>query len=196
MIIGIISRNQDIHGNLELDVKEALVAVIESCFDQIKQLEDILGKLTIGTGDSKWRKGIKAAHSLVEESRVQKIAAALSDNVQLLMALNVSRAEKQAPVLSRMTTEVLPSYGKATGFFLLPFSRDPRFIGREKVMSEIRSMFEQQRRVAIAGIGGVGKSQIGIEFAYRFKEEAEKNVHVFWVYSGTIARFYQGECSC
>lgn len=192
MIIGIISRSQDVNESLDSDTKEALTAVVEGCFDQVKQLEDILIKLTVATGDSRWRKGFKAAVSIVEESRVQRIATALSDNVQLLMALNVSQAEKQRPVIDRQTTEAPPSYGKSTGFFLLPFVRDPIFIGRDKIMEEIETMFTQQKRVAIAGIGGVGKSQIAIEYAYRFKDTASTNCHIFWVYGGTIARFYQG----
>ena len=35
------------------------------------------------------------------------------------------------------------------------------------------------------------KSQVAIEYAYRFKEYNEQS-HVFWVYGGSISRFYQG----
>jgi tetratricopeptide (TPR) repeat protein len=35
------------------------------------------------------------------------------------------------------------------------------------------------------------KSQVAIEYCYRFKE-ANPSAHVFWVYGGNIARFYQG----
>ena len=35
------------------------------------------------------------------------------------------------------------------------------------------------------------KSQIAIEFCYRYKE-SQPDAHVLWVYGGTIARFYQG----
>ena len=35
------------------------------------------------------------------------------------------------------------------------------------------------------------KSQIAIEYCYRYKDETP-DAHVFWVYGGTIARFYQG----
>jgi nucleoside phosphorylase len=40
--------------------------------------------------------------------------------------------------------------------FSVPFERDSKFIGREDVIAEIDRRFEVQRRVALAGIGGVG----------------------------------------
>jgi nucleoside phosphorylase len=40
--------------------------------------------------------------------------------------------------------------------FAVPFERDSKFIGREDVITEIDRRFELQRRVALAGIGGVG----------------------------------------
>ena len=38
----------------------------------------------------------------------------------------------------------------------MPFERDSKFIGREDIITEIGRKFEVQRRVALAGIGGVG----------------------------------------
>jgi hypothetical protein len=38
----------------------------------------------------------------------------------------------------------------------VPFERDSKFIGREDIIAEIGRRFEVQRRVALAGIGGVG----------------------------------------
>ena len=40
--------------------------------------------------------------------------------------------------------------------FTVPFERDSNFIGREDIIAEIGRKFEVQRRVALAGIGGVG----------------------------------------
>jgi hypothetical protein len=40
--------------------------------------------------------------------------------------------------------------------FIVPFERDSKFIGREDIIAEIGRRFEVQRRVALAGIGGVG----------------------------------------
>jgi hypothetical protein len=40
--------------------------------------------------------------------------------------------------------------------FTVPFERDLKFIGREDIIAEIEKQFEIRRRVALAGIGGVG----------------------------------------
>jgi nucleoside phosphorylase len=40
--------------------------------------------------------------------------------------------------------------------FTVPFERDSKFIGREDIITEIDRKFKVQRRVALAGIGGVG----------------------------------------
>ena len=45
---------------------------------------------------------------------------------------------------------------RQTVCFAVPFERDSKFIGREDIITEIDRKFEVQRRVALAGIGGVG----------------------------------------
>ncbi|KFG80287.1 hypothetical protein MANI_027426 [Metarhizium anisopliae] len=77
------------------------------------------------------------------------------------------------------------------GCNMIPFDRDPKFVGREDVIKEIDRRFERQRHVALCGLGGVGKSQIAIEYAYRFQQK-HPDAHVFWVYSSSGSRMYQG----
>jgi hypothetical protein len=38
----------------------------------------------------------------------------------------------------------------------VPFDKDPQFIGREDIIARINHKLETKRRVALAGIGGVG----------------------------------------
>lgn len=40
--------------------------------------------------------------------------------------------------------------------FLVPFDKDDKFVGREDILSKIDERLKNKRRVAIAGIGGVG----------------------------------------
>ena len=75
--------------------------------------------------------------------------------------------------------------------FTVPFSRDANFLGRQSVLDDIAKKFETQRYVSLAGLGGIGKSQIAIEYGYQFKE-SNPDAHVFWVYAGNQARFEQG----
>lgn len=40
--------------------------------------------------------------------------------------------------------------------FTVPFDRDPKFIGRANALQQIKGQHKLRRRVALAGIGGVG----------------------------------------
>ncbi|KAL9614236.1 MAG: hypothetical protein Q9167_001257 [Letrouitia subvulpina] len=191
LIISIIGSARHGTENLSPEAGAAFEEIVRQCFKQIRQLDEILEKVMISRGDSRFRKVVKAGISLVEEERVQRIAAALRDNVQLMTFLNVTPGEKEKPKAERRPSEAPPSYKSVNGAFLVPFSRDEQFVGRESSLRSIASSFETQSRVAVSGMGGIGKSQVAIEYCYRHKE-SESDSYVMWVYGGTIARFYQG----
>ncbi|KAJ9130676.1 Kinesin light chain [Pleurostoma richardsiae] len=77
-------------------------------------------------------------------------------------------------------------------FASIPFRQDPGFVNRGDILQQLKQRCaEPAGRVALAGLGGVGKSQLAIEFAYRIAEE-EKETWVFWVHAGTRARVEEG----
>ena len=156
LLISIIRRTRDGADNLPPKAEEAFKEVVKHCFEQVNQLDEVLRRVRISKGDSRLRKIIKASTSLIEERRVQRIAIALKDNVQLLTFLNVTPADKARPTTERMFSEPLPSYTSVTRVFLVPFSRDEQFVGRESHLRSIASTFETRNRAAICGIGGVG----------------------------------------
>ncbi|TKA10498.1 FxSxx-COOH system tetratricopeptide repeat protein [Actinacidiphila oryziradicis] len=63
--------------------------------------------------------------------------------------------------------------------------RNVRFTGREWALEELHQQFESGgrggARVALRGISGVGKSQIGIEYAHRFGNDYDV---VWWINAG------------
>ena len=156
LLLGIVESSRHGIENLSREAESALEAIVRQCFEQASQLDGILKRIVVSKGDSRLKKTVKAGISLIEEGRVQRIATALRDNVQLLIFLNVTPAEKGKPRAERRPSEALPSYNSATGLFLVPFSRDEHFVGRESSLRSIDLAFETQNRVAISGIGGVG----------------------------------------
>ena len=60
----------------------------------------------------------------------------------------------------------------------LPFPRNPFFTGREVLLEGIHTTLSSRGRVALSGLGGIGKTQIALEYAYRRQTEYEQ---VFWV---------------
>ncbi|CAI7613920.1 unnamed protein product [Penicillium pancosmium] len=68
--------------------------------------------------------------------------------------------------------------------FMVPFERNLRFLGREYEVSKIERMIltaNSHRKAAISGLGGVGKTQIALELAYRLRNRPESSYSVFWI---------------
>ncbi|KAF8245681.1 TPR-like protein [Wilcoxina mikolae CBS 423.85] len=88
--------------------------------------------------------------------------------------------------LRKENTADLPVY------FMVPFSKNEQFIGRSQKISRLRSKLEGlgsgHRRIALWGLGGVGKTQDVLNFVYEFQGS---RVSVFWVHAGSKQRFNQ-----
>ena len=72
----------------------------------------------------------------------------------------------------------------------IPFPRNPFFTGRETILADLRTTLTSEQRAAItqpqaqaiSGLGGIGKTQTAIEYAYRYRDEYQA---VLWVRSST-----------
>ncbi|GJL61086.1 MAG: hypothetical protein NPIRA03_39430 [Nitrospirales bacterium] len=60
----------------------------------------------------------------------------------------------------------------------IPFERNPFFTGREDILGEIHEALLATKRAAFSGLGGIGKTQTAVEYAYRYKDDYQ---HIFWV---------------
>ncbi|KAK0724111.1 hypothetical protein B0H67DRAFT_99888 [Lasiosphaeris hirsuta] len=75
---------------------------------------------------------------------------------------------------------------------MVPFSRDEDFVKRQALLDQMsQNCGKPGSRTALVGLGGVGKSQLAIEYAYRIPERSPK-AWVFWVHASNAARFEQG----
>ncbi|KAJ3573297.1 hypothetical protein NPX13_g4754 [Xylaria arbuscula] len=73
-------------------------------------------------------------------------------------------------------------------FSTVPFTRDPNFVDRPEILAWINEKCNgPATRLALTGIGGVGKSQAVIEYAYRMRDNRPQT-WVFWVHASTAAR--------
>ncbi|KAF1941163.1 hypothetical protein EJ02DRAFT_466751 [Clathrospora elynae] len=73
----------------------------------------------------------------------------------------------------------------------VPFRRDPDFVDRGPLLDQIRKQCSvPASRVALVGLGGVGKSQLAIEHCYRTAEQLPET-WVFWANASNTARLEQ-----
>ena len=122
-----------------------LEKVVQDCHSQVELLDEILIKTLPETSDNSLRRGRKAFQSLRQEGKVRQITKTLGKHVQLLTYYHTSGLSEAGST---------PSVVKAQ--FMVPFIRDDYFIDRKDLPQEIHDQFSTRRRVALAGIGGVG----------------------------------------
>jgi hypothetical protein len=137
------TRAQAQSGAVSRETQEALLPVVEGCRSQVELLDSTLVKTLPKPGDSSWRRGMMAFSSVGQEKKVEQITSTLRNYVQTLTYHQTAGATRLA------IRPIKPC-------FIMPFDRDQSFVGRKDVLKEMENRFKIQRRVALAGIGGVG----------------------------------------
>jgi tetratricopeptide (TPR) repeat protein len=70
----------------------------------------------------------------------------------------------------------------------VPYQRNPFFTGREEVLMRLHELLNKEQapvavsQQALCGLGGVGKTQVALEYAYRYCHEYQA---IFWVKADT-----------
>jgi tetratricopeptide (TPR) repeat protein/transcriptional regulator with XRE-family HTH domain len=83
---------------------------------------------------------------------------------------------------------------EAGALWMVPYARNPHFTGRDDLLEQLAQEFSFEkpsgttttRRAvlnqpqAIKGLGGIGKTQIALEYAYRSREQGS-HTHILWI---------------
>ncbi|RYP93040.1 hypothetical protein DL770_000786 [Monosporascus sp. CRB-9-2] len=80
--------------------------------------------------------------------------------------------------------------------FRVPYPKNDRFVGRTDLLKKLKGLlrFSNQTRVSLVGIGGIGKTQIALQYAYACWEE-RRGLSIFWVNAGNAQQFQQSYAS-
>ncbi|KAI1354330.1 P-loop containing nucleoside triphosphate hydrolase protein [Xylaria sp. FL0043] len=80
--------------------------------------------------------------------------------------------------------------------FNIPYRRDNEFVKRKSVLDRLHQIcLKPASRAALVGLGGLGKSQLAIEQAYRMRDMCshdKKEIWAFLIHATTRARVEQG----
>ena len=140
-------------GHLDASTQAALGPVLQECNECARRLEELLEKIIPAADASSWERRKKAIASLSQDRKVDEIADALSRYVRLLIFHQVV-GPTVAP-LPEPTREQ-----EACPFWVVPYSRNPTFVGREDVFEAIAESFNvregSQPKAALCGLGGIG----------------------------------------
>src|SRR5271156_2932700 len=88
-----------------------------------------------------------------------------------------------------------PTDSQRPNVFMMPYDRHPHFLGRDDLLSLLRQKLQQtnpkeyNHRVAIYGIGGVGKTQVAIEYVYRHERDYN---NIYWISASDQAALLSG----
>ncbi|KAL4935809.1 hypothetical protein BDV06DRAFT_233938 [Aspergillus oleicola] len=103
-----------------------------------------------------------------------------------LYAAFVATAYTKAVLMQVPFQERADDFGKSMPkkrHWMVPFRRNPGFVGREGEIAEVEELFKNVNgpfKVALCGLGGVGKTQIALELVYRVRER-DPTCSVFWI---------------
>ncbi|RDW92542.1 hypothetical protein BP5796_01936 [Coleophoma crateriformis] len=77
----------------------------------------------------------------------------------------------------------LHNVSRNESLWIVPFQQNPQFVGRSSELDKANAMLSSKtrcERVAFYGLGGVGKTQIALEFIYQVRVR-EPDCSVFWI---------------
>ncbi len=148
----------------------ALVA--ESCYD--------LGSLHYSALPYRWE---KAANAYRQAATYAEQGGRPLLQASALLWLGRSSSNKR---LLELPTQVVPPPTALPANSRIPYSSNPLFIGREPELLRLATIFKGElqtndigRIVIITGLGGIGKTQLALEFAHRYGQYFSGGV--FWL---------------
>ncbi|POS70415.1 hypothetical protein DHEL01_v211191 [Diaporthe helianthi] len=168
-------------GKVDDGTKAALMPIVQACHEQVKLLSDLLDRSLPGSDGSKWGRSKRAFMSLTTDAKIKKASEVLAKHLQVLMfSFSVGDTRPLSVVVVK-------------AFWFVPFDRNLNFVGRDSIIAQIDETLKvtevkAQPKAALHGVGGIGKSQIALEYCFK-RRDRQPTCSVFWVNASTTSCF-------
>jgi tetratricopeptide (TPR) repeat protein/transcriptional regulator with XRE-family HTH domain len=118
----------------------------------------------------------------------EQLAKYINGSVPSINRWEHDRAEPRTEMLAQLTSVFgrSPERWGTNRWWNVPYLRNLYFTGREEVLQRLQKALvshksgDSRKIRAISGMGGIGKTQIALEFAYRYADEYDA---VLWVHA-------------
>ncbi|KAL9579363.1 MAG: hypothetical protein Q9212_005152 [Teloschistes hypoglaucus] len=190
--------------------------ILEPCRVQAQELADIFESLRTDSSQSRWKHAKAAFKSMKRTEKIDKLQSTLDRLVRTLSLQLQIEAKRGADRTGTDVSKILSLQSGQLGLlqqiknatsveddegrsevgpksrWIVPLSRNSKFVGREDILEDLEELLSQKRDGSIIavlyGLGGVGKTQVALEYIYRIRSSS---VSVFWVHGSSLSRFME-----